>query len=258
MIGICLLGTAPSSLSFSRSPSKTEKHRRDRWARLDHNVAMSQGTTLSDESPASPPAAARGRFPTLARWLRRGLGLFGLIVVLALMVVLSPVTDRVYFGMDCQDDLERADWIICLGGDGGRVLEAARLLQDGYAPKLIVTNRGTAANIMAQQAIEWGADPQRVLIEDQSARTVDHPDLVAELAGIERGRDTCIIVTSYTHMKRARRIFADAGYQHLIMREMRWQRVARGTGKLSWRQRLLVAPRLCYEAAGWCRYLLFG
>jgi len=258
MIGNCLLGTAPSSLSFSRSPSKTEKLRRDRWAQLDHNVVMSQGTTLSDESQTSPPPVSRGRFATLGRWLRRGLGLFGLIVLLALLVVLSPVTDRVYFGMDCQDGLDRADWIICLGGDGGRVLEGARLLQDGYAPKLIVTNRGAAANVMAQQAIEWGADPRHVLIEDQSSRTADHPDLVAELAGIERNRDRCIIVTSYTHMKRARHIFADAGYQHLIMREMRWQRVARGTGKLNWRQRLLVAPRLCYEAAGWCRYWLFG
>lgn len=173
-------------------------------------------------------------------------------------MVLTPLTDRVFFAFDVQDELAPADWIICLGGDAGRAVEASRLLQDGYAPTLIVTNRGPAARRLGRQAIEWGAPADRVLIEDQSSRTADHPALVAQLGGIDIAHDTCIIVTSYTHMARARRIFEDAGYQHLIMREMRWQRQSRPQRNLTWRQRLLVTPSMMYEAAGWCRYLLTG
>jgi len=224
----------------------------------DHNVGMARDDTLSEEPVAKRPAAAPSRVGSLTRWFWRGMGVFGLVVLLAFLLVISPVTDRVYFGMDCQDELRPADWIICLGGDAGRAIESARLLQDGYAPKLIVTNNGAAADRLAQQAIDWGADSQDVLIEDRSARTVDHPDLVAELAGIDREQDACILVTSYTHMKRARQIFEDAGYRDLIVREMRWEREARATSGLNWRQRLLVAPRICYEAAGWCRYWIFG
>src|SRR5690606_4293660 len=132
--------------------------------------------------------------------------------------------NQIYLAMDAQDDLTIADVIICLGGDPQRVLEAARLCADGYAPVLVVSNQGEAAQRMARLAVDWGAPADRVVVDAASRRTSDHPAAVAAAAGLDIARDRCIVVTSYTHLARSRAVFEAAGYRHLIMREPRWER----------------------------------
>ncbi|MCA9256907.1 MAG: YdcF family protein [Phycisphaerales bacterium] len=182
----------------------------------------------------------------------------GTLLIAVSLFILSPLPNIIYQAMDGQDELRKADVIICLGGDPGRVIEAARLLQDGYAPTMIVTNFGPAAHRMRSQAIEWGASPDRVLVEASSRRTADHPAAVAKVGGIDIANDTCIIVTSYTHLLRARAVFEKAGYRNIIMQEPRWERQARDWNGISWRGRFLIFPKLVYEGAGWALYWVRG
>lgn len=191
-------------------------------------------------------------------WTRRIILGAGLISIATAAFILSPLQNIVYASMDAQDDLTRADYIICLGGDPGRVLEATRLLSDDYAPILIVTNHGSAAEQMRRIAIDWGASPSRVLMDDSSRRTADHPVAVARVGDIDIENDTCIIVTSYTHLARSRAIFEAAGFRHLIMREPRWEREVRPPEGLGWRGRFMVFPSLAYEASAWVKNWLQG
>ena len=151
-------------------------------------------TKVSDIAPKSRGVCF------IRTWTRRTILGAGLISIATAAFILSPLQNMVYASMDAQDDLTRADYIICLGGDPGRVLEATRLLSDDYAPILIVTNHGSAAEQMRRIAIEWGASPSRVLMDDSSQRTADHPVAVARVGDIDIENDTCIIVTSYTHL----------------------------------------------------------
>lgn len=194
----------------------------------------------------------------LRRWLRRAVFVCGVAFVGVVLFILSPLPNVIFNAMDCQDPLTRADYIICLGGDPSRVVEAAKLLQEGYAPTLVVSNRGESAARMRAQAVEWGAPADRIVTDTHSSQTSDHPAAVAKAAGIDIKHDTCIIVTSYAHMARARAVFAKAGYRHIIMREPRFERQARSPEGKSWRGRFLNFPTLVYEGAGWVQYWLAG
>jgi len=215
-------------------------------------------TPLSESAGDSPAGVPAPRVGFVRRWVRRLTGFVGVCAILTGLFILSPLPNRIYAAMDGQDELRKADVIICLGGEPGRVIEAARLLQDGYAPTMIVTNFGPAAHQMRSQAIEWGAPPDRVLVEATSRRTADHPAAVAKAGGIDIANDTCIIVTSYTHLLRARAVFEKAGYRRIVMREPRWERQSRDAAGMSWRSRVLVFPQMLYEGTGWLLYRVSG
>jgi uncharacterized SAM-binding protein YcdF (DUF218 family) len=189
------------------------------------------------------------------RWAARVLAV---AMGLHLLFVLTPLAGWWFDAMDCQDELQAAEYIICLGGEPQRVLEAARLLEEGYAERLVVSNHGPAAGMMRDLAIEWGAAPDRVLVDDQSWTTRDHPDAVSRAAGIDRERDVCIIVTSYLHAARSRACFEKAGYRRLILREPRWQRRFRDPDGLNFSRRVKMLPQLMYEGAAWVEYWLRG
>ena len=218
------------------------------------NAALSDSRAVA----AQPQASGLRRFRRIRRIARGFVYLSGVCAILYAACILMPISGSIYLAMDAQDELTTGDFIICLGGDSGRVLEASKLLQEGFAPTLIVTNHGEAAHLMRDQAAEWGAPLERVLVDDTSTRTKDHPDAVATLASIDRSNDTCIIVTSFTHMRRARAVFEKAGYRKIVMQEPRWERQARNWEGMSWRGRFLIFPKLVYEGAGWILYWFGG
>lgn len=191
------------------------------------------------------------------RWIEHGLaGVF----VAGLVVYVSPLSTWIYLSLDCQDDLRPARYIICLGGDPGRVLEGAKLLEEGYGERLIVSGHGASADLLRDLAVEWGAAADRVLVDDRSARTADHPGSIARHLGVDPATDTCIVVTSYTHLPRAKACFEKAGYRHLVMRELRWQRSSRecpGRG-FNLKSRFIASGGLIYEGAAWIEYWIRG
>ncbi len=210
----------------------------------------------SDAAPgdALPEAGNCSRRRAL-RWTVRVLAL---VMGFQLLCVVTPLTAWLFDAMDRQDRLQPAEYVICLGGDPQRVLEAARLLEEGHAEWLIVSNHGTAANMMRDLAVEWGAPAGRIIVDDHARTTRDHPASARRAARIEPQRDTCIIVTSYLHMARSRACFEKAGYQRLIMQEPRWERRFRHPDGLNFSGRFKKLPLLLYEGAAWVEYWLRG
>src|SRR5258706_4669297 len=81
--------------------------------------------------------------------LRRCLGAFQLglasLGLVILLFCLTPIIVNIYPRLDRRDPLAHADYIVCLGGDPYRVLEAVQLLTKWYAPQLAVSQYGASA-----------------------------------------------------------------------------------------------------------------
>jgi uncharacterized SAM-binding protein YcdF (DUF218 family) len=217
-------------------------------------------TAMRDGSQSADMTTQGTRPPIEGQRLRRGLRwlehLLAAMSVLFLMLLFSPIPCWLYRALDRQSDLRPAKYIICLGGAPGRVLEAARLLQEGYAEKMIVSNNELAAPMMRNLAVDWGAPADRVLLDSHAYKTCDHPASVQRSCGVNPGEDVCIIVTSYGHMMRSKACFEKAGYKHLIMREPRWERQFRlppGIKGNYW-----IMPELIHEYAAFGEYWLLG
>jgi uncharacterized SAM-binding protein YcdF (DUF218 family) len=215
--------------------------------------------TASD--PASPITAGPtvGDRP-LRRCLRRTLRwaehLLAALSALLLLAFASPVPQWLHDSLDRQSELRPARYIICLGGAPSRVIEAARLLQEGYAPQLIVSNNQLAAPMMRDLAIDWGAPPGCILMDSHSYRTLDHPASIQRHCGVDPAQDVCIIVTSYMHMARSKACFEKAGYKHIIMREPRWERRFRPPPGI--KNNFWLIPELIYEGSALAEYWLRG
>lgn len=194
------------------------------------------------------------RIGPLLRWIEHGLAALALLWILA---VTTPFTTWFFNSLDRQGELQPAKYILCLGGDPSRVIESVRLLKEGRAPAMVVSNNGDAVRMMRDLAIEWGAPPDKVLVDDQAWKTIDHPTSIRRRTGLDPAQDTCIIVTNYTHLARSKACFEKAGYRHVIMREPRWEREFR-RGDSGCLMRFFVLPKLIYESAAWCEYWLRG
>ncbi len=177
--------------------------------------------------------------------------------ILAILLIATPLTNRLFDALGGESPLEKADYIVCLGGDSSRVVEAARLLSEGYAPQLIVSNHGPFAAYMRDLAVEWGADPAKVLVDDGAIKTRDHPHSIVRNIGLNPEQDRIILVTSYTHLGRSRACFEKAGYRHLILREPRWEKAARARDR-DWKWRFRKLPDVIYEYAAWVEYYIRG
>ena len=210
----------------------------------------SNDTKAVAEAPGRPQPS---QFKRIARWMEHTIAGAALSV---LAVFFSPLPGWLYLSMDRQNELQRADYIICLGGDPARIIEATRLLQEGWADRLVVSATPAGGAWMRDRAVEWGARPEQILIDDGSFRTADHPGSIAARVGVRPERDVCIVVTSYLHLARSQACFEKAGYRHLILREPRWEREFRSAG--GWKYRFRIFPSVVYEYAAWLEYYLRG
>jgi uncharacterized SAM-binding protein YcdF (DUF218 family) len=210
-------------------------------------------------SPASnelTPPKPRSR---LRRMLRAAERILAIAALLAIVWFVLPFQEWIYRGMDRQTPLEHARYIICLGGGMSRIVESAKLMQEGWADTLIVSNHSGYAAAMRDDAVKWGVPAEKILVDETSVRTRDHPAGVLKL-GVDPQRDRCIIVTSYTHMPRSLACFQKAGFRHLILREPRWEREQRNipNWRYGWRTRIVTFPDMLYEAAAWIEYTIRG
>ncbi len=216
---------------------------------------MTDDKTTPDRSDSGTKSET-GKRPRLRAVLRWAEHSFALICLLGIALMFTPIPRWLFFNLDRQQPLAEADFIICLGGDPERVLEATKLLQEGYASILIVSNSGETADQMKELAVDWGAPPGRVRVDHESKRTVDHPTAVARNCGVDPRSDHCIIVTSMTHMARSEAVFQKAGYRHIVLREPRWERdfrVMKG-----WRSNVMSAAEILYEYTARLQYRLLG
>lgn len=112
------------------------------------------------------------------------------------------------------DPPERADLVLVLGGDwlGYRILEAARLVENGYAPKVLVSSPHALFGRHEHEfsipfAVGKGYPKEwfeAIRISATSTKE-EARELIPELR--RRGAGTVLVVTSNFHTRRARRIF---------------------------------------------------
>jgi uncharacterized SAM-binding protein YcdF (DUF218 family) len=155
--------------------------------------------------------------------------------------------------------LAKADYIVVMGGDQSRAVEAARLYRDGWAPKVIVSSMGPFADELAEVVVAYGVPRTDVLIDRSSARTAGHPGGVAALPGVDRAGQRFILVTSPYHTTRVRACFLHDGYGHVALRTPDWDRHGRfGPPTPGWRSRLNDLPAKLHEIVGLWYYQLRG
>jgi uncharacterized SAM-binding protein YcdF (DUF218 family) len=111
----------------------------------------------------------------------------------------------------------RVDAVVVIGGDasGNRVLKAAQLVKDGYAPIAIVSGAGSQygfheSDLAIELAVKHGFARETMLpLRYAAASTKD--EAVADIRALhERGAHSYILVTSSSHTARATRVFRGA------------------------------------------------
>jgi uncharacterized SAM-binding protein YcdF (DUF218 family) len=109
---------------------------------------------------------------------------------------------------------QKSDMIVVLGGDwyGNRILKAAQLAKQGYAPKVLVSGGGYLygnyeGDMAVPFAVQHGYDPQMFikLLHPVSSTREEAEAVIPELR--RRGVKRYILVTSDFHTARAGRLF---------------------------------------------------
>jgi uncharacterized SAM-binding protein YcdF (DUF218 family) len=210
-------------------------------------------------APPSPPVRPRGRVRRgLAYGFRTARNILASFALVTLLLVLTPLGDCLYNWLNVSTkDLPKADVIVCLGGGNGREALAAVLWHRKAAPIVIVSNRPGAAEHMRMLVEDVGVPSRAILVDNTSATTHDHPEGVAHLPGIDRKKQRFVLVTDYTHSRRARDCFINAGYEHVTV----WSGFRDPPTRTYLEQcesRVVILPGLIYEGAAILKYKLQG
>ncbi len=215
-------------------------------------------TERIDEHAEGTKPATRPR-----RVFRRGLRCLqwsvNVLVLVVLVLTFTPAGDWLGGTLIDVDSPAKADYIVVLGGDSERVVEAARLYREGWAEKVVISATGAAVDKYAEVARAYGVPADAVVPDRLPKRTGDHPDTIAKLSGIDRDNTRLIVLTSPYHTSRSRAVFTGAGYRHVTMCSPDW----RAGGRFdrlphSWVTRAASLPTIAYEFAAWGLYWLCG
>ena len=176
---------------------------------------------------------------------------------LQLVMVFTPLSERLYKWLAVTSRPQKADYIVCLGGDYERLLWTASLYDRRIAPKVVVSNAPGAAEYMRDLLVHAGVPRDRILVDDRSHTTFDHPSGIAQIPGLDPKRHHLQIVTSPEHSRRVRAVFRKAGYEHITIYGG-FDPVKEGTAQPGWRWRVQILPRLAYESTALIQYWLQG
>lgn len=159
--------------------------------------------------------AVGGRGATWRRWLF----LLGAILAVAAVLVRGVWLPLIGGFLVVADPLHPADAVVALsGGERERVAAAAALFNQRYAQWFVVTDwryevpgvRESYADLMRQEAIWQGVDPDRILVAPGTVETTCEEALAVRELAQERGWTSLIVVTDPYHTRRARMAFRDA------------------------------------------------
>jgi uncharacterized SAM-binding protein YcdF (DUF218 family) len=191
------------------------------------------------------------RLGFLVQWM------VNLTVAGVLVLVCTPAGDWLGDALISVDPLEKADYIVVLGGSNERAVEAANLYRQGWAPKVIVSSLNHSVGGLADVVEAYGVPSENILIDGATKRTATHPETVAQLSGVDKKTDRFIILTSPYHTSRSRACFQRGGYEHIIMRSPDW-RVGGRFRSGGWSQRASSLAEAVYEVLGWAMYSVCG
>jgi uncharacterized SAM-binding protein YcdF (DUF218 family) len=122
------------------------------------------------------------------------------LLLLPAIVILGEFT---YFLVMTHSDpvLEKADLIAVFTGEGGRVEEGFRLVNEGYGGRLVVS-RASYRSLERFRKKLGGSKAVEIVAEDRSRTTFENA-LHIERIMSDRGMRTVILVTSWDHMPRS-------------------------------------------------------
>lgn len=151
-----------------------------------------------------------------SRWLLPALGA-ALLLILSLLAFPQPALVGMGRSLVVSDPLEHADLIYVLAGDfwGSRVLLAARLGAQGWAPKVVMSGgmysnsdvSGYTGDLAADFLVKQGYPRSLFLTFPLSARsTIDEARAMGPIFH-RLGAKRIILVTSNFHSRRAKEVF---------------------------------------------------
>lgn len=134
----------------------------------------------------------------LFQWIVTGVIILFAITAIALANYIAP-----------QDELQRANVIVAVSGGNtsARTLEAVRLYQENWAPRLIFSGAAldpvspSNASAMRQIAIKEGIPPDVITVDEQAINTTQNANEVAYIVEA-LGYNKIILVTSPYHQRR--------------------------------------------------------
>ena len=181
-----------------------------------------------------------------------------LIVLACVLIVFTPVGPWLGDILISIDPLEKADYIVVLGGSHERGVEAANLYREGYSPKVIVSSRKGSADVLAGVVASYGVPIDDIIVDDNTTRTATHPETVAQVREeVDFKSDRFIILTSPYHTSRSRACFQKYGYKNICMRSPNW-RVGGEYGGKGWSRRAVSLSEIIYELLAWAMYSVRG
>ena len=159
-------------------------------------------------------------FTSLSLWI---------FLVLVLMIAYTPLTQFMLRPLTLQEEIKDADLVVVLGGgvDQGRYLtlvsshrmvRGIQLYFEGRGKKILfsggIAGRGivSEASVLNQEARRLRVPPEDILLEKKSKNTHDQATEVKKIAEPLQMK-SILLVTSFSHMKRALMAFEHAGFK---------------------------------------------
>jgi uncharacterized SAM-binding protein YcdF (DUF218 family) len=150
-----------------------------------------------------------------------------LVLALVLAIAYSPLTLYLLKPLSVQEEIKDSDLIVVLGGgvnrgryltlvSSHRVLRGAQLYYEGMGSKILfsggISTKADVAEaaVMAQEARRLRIPPADILVEKKSHNTREQAEEVKKISDSLRLK-TILLVTSFSHMKRALLSFENLG-----------------------------------------------
>ena len=129
-----------------------------------------------------------------------------IILYLTALVALLPIL--LFLGrplLVVDEKPKKADVIIVLSGDSGRLEKAAALYKEGYA-SYVMLSRANGKGVNIQKAVELGIPEDRIIPEDKATSTYTNA-LYSKSLMEKYDFSSAIVVSSDYHMKRTKMTF---------------------------------------------------
>ena len=211
-------------------------------------------TVSVDTSGDRPRRSFLRRLASIVQWM------VNLTVAVCLVLVFTPAGDWLGDALIDVDPLtNKGDYIVVLGGNCERAIEAANLYREGWAPKVIVSALRRNVEGLADIVKAYGVPADDILIDGVGTCTATHPETVARLPGVDKKTDRFIIITSSYHTSRSKACFRRGGYEHICMQSPAWRAGGRHVGAPGhWTQRAATLSTKLYEVLAWAMYRVRG
>ena len=128
-----------------------------------------------------------------------------ILICISLMLMMVVIIDS--FNHNKTDSPKKADVIIMLGGDSGRLEKSAELYHNGYADYVMISPEIESIRSQSTEyAIELGIPQSAIIEEDNATSTYTNATETMKLME-EYSFDSALVVTSDYHLKRSKMIY---------------------------------------------------